>query len=78
LHSAPEDGIYTYFRYNNDEAVMVMLNNSETGKKVDTKRFSEITKGYQKGKEIITSKEIPSLLEINIPAKSAMIVELKK
>jgi len=78
MHFVPEDGVYTYFRYNNDEVVMVMLNSNEMEKKVDTNRFSEITKGYQKGKEIITSKEISTISEIKIPAKTAMIIELQK
>jgi glycosidase len=76
-HFVPEDGVYTYFRYNDDEAVMVMLNSNETDKTVTTKRFSEITNGYQKGKEIITSKEISTISEIKVPAKSVMIIELK-
>ncbi|HSO87410.1 MAG TPA: glycoside hydrolase family 13 protein [Draconibacterium sp.] len=78
MHFVPENGIYTYFRYNNDEVVMIILNSNESEKKVDTKRFTEITNGYQKGKEIITSKEIPDISEIIIPAKTAMIIELQK
>jgi glycosidase len=78
MHFVPENGIYVYFRYNNDEVVMVMLNKNETEKKVDTKRFSEITNGYQKGMEIIASKEISNISEIIIPAKTAMIIELQK
>jgi len=78
MHFVPEDGIYVYFRYNNDEVVMVMLNKNETEKKVTTKRFSEITNGFKKGREIITSKEILNISEIIIPAKTAMIIELQK
>jgi glycosidase len=78
MHFVPENGVYTYFRYNNDEVVMVMLNKNETEKKVDTKRFSEMTKGYRSGNEIITSKEISDISEIIIPAKTAMIIELQK
>jgi hypothetical protein len=55
-----------------------MLKKNETEKKVATKRFSEIINGYQKGKEIITSKEISTISEIIIPAKTAMIIELQK
>ena len=77
MHFVPEDGIYTYFRYNDDEVVMIMLNSNETDKTAATKRFSEITNGYQKGKEIITSKEISNIAEIKVPAKSVMIIELK-
>jgi hypothetical protein len=34
--------------------------------------------GYKLGREIITSKEISSVLEVKIPAKTAMIIELMK
>lgn len=78
MHFEPQNSIYTFFRYNNDEVVMVILNKNDTEKKVDTKRFSEITNGYKKGKEIITSKEISDISEIIIPAKTAMIIELRK
>jgi len=78
MHFAPQNGVYTYFRYNNDEVVMVMLNKNETEKTIPTKRFSEMTKNYKSGKEIITDKEIFDISEINIPAKTAMIIELQK
>jgi neopullulanase len=78
MHFAPKDGIYVYFRYNDNEVVMIVLNKNKTEKKVDTKRFSEITNGYQKGNEIISSKEISNISEIIIPAKTAMVIELQK
>jgi len=75
----PQDGIYVYFRYNNNKAVMVILNNNNNdAKTVKTDRFNEILKDYRTGKEIITQTNIDNLSEINIPAKSAMIIELKK
>ncbi len=30
MHFAPQDGVYTYFRYNDNETVMVVLNKNET------------------------------------------------
>jgi glycosidase len=77
MHFTPEDGIYTYFRYNNKEIVMVALNKNREEKMISTERFSEIMEGYSSGKEIITSTTIPDLSEIKIPAKSAIILELK-
>jgi glycosidase len=77
MHFVPEDGIYTYFRYNDDETVMVVLNKNPGKKMLSTERFSEIMKGYSSGKEIITSTTISDLSEIKVPAKAAMIIELK-
>lgn len=77
MHFVPEDGIYSFFRYNENEAVMVVLNKNSEEKTLSTERFSEITKGYTSGKEIITSTNISDLSEIEVMARSAMIVELK-
>lgn len=77
MHFVPEDGIYVYFRYNKDEAVMVILNKDQEEKDLATDRFKEIVAGYSSGKEIISSSRIPDLAIINVPARSAMIVELE-
>lgn len=78
MHFLPEDGIYVVFRYTHDEAVMLVLNNNnEADKELKTARFNERFKGYTKGKDIISGKELESLGTIQIPAKSAMIIELE-
>ena len=41
MHFAPENGIYTYFRYNEKETVMVVLNKNEKETNLETERFSE-------------------------------------
>ena len=78
MHFVPEDAVYTYFRYNENEAVMVILNKNESEKELGTDRFKEILSKYSKGKEIITSTEVTNLSKITVPAKSAMIIELRK
>lgn len=76
-HFVPDNGIYTYSRYNNEETVMIVLNKNSSETTLSTDRFSEIINGFSSGKEIITSSEILDLSEIKVPAKSAMIIELK-
>jgi glycosidase len=78
MHFVPQDGVYTYFRYNDNEIVMVMLNKTTTEKTVSTNRFSEIMDGCKSGREIISDKRIEDISEIKIPAKTAIIVELQK
>jgi len=77
MHFVPENGIYTYFRYNENEVVMVVLNKNQEEKTLPTERFSEIIEGYSSGKEIITSESISDISEIKVSAKAAMIIELK-
>ena len=57
-HFAPQDGVYVYFRYNDDHAVMVVLNKAPEEKTISCDRFKEVTAGYHSGKEIITSSNI--------------------
>ncbi len=73
----PEDNVYVYFRYNDNESVMVVINNSDQKKTFGTARFKEGIKNFKTGKDIITSAIINLSGEISIEAKSAMILELK-
>ncbi len=78
MHFIPQDATYTYFRYTEDEAVMVVLNKNEEAKTINTERFNEVIDGYSSGKEIISGKTISDISEVTVPAKSAVIVELIK
>jgi glycosidase len=77
-HFVPEDATYAYFRYTDDEAVMVILNKNETAKTVKTERFKEVIADYKSGKEVISGKTLSDISEVVVPAKSAVIVELSK
>lgn len=75
----PEAGLYVYFRYNDNESVMVILNNSETDPgKITQERYREAMEGFTSGYEVITGKKIGDLSSFSIPPKTAMIIELKK
>ncbi|WP_339736435.1 glycoside hydrolase family 13 protein [uncultured Sunxiuqinia sp.] len=78
MHFVPEDGMYVYFRYNENEVVMVVLNKNEDEQVLETSRFQEVMEGFTSGMEIIHSKEIKDLSSIAVPARSAMIIELSK
>lgn len=77
IHFVPEDGVYVYFRTNEDDTVMVILNKDTQAKQLTTDRFNEVMKGFTKGKDIISSKELPDLSTIAVPAETAMIIELQ-
>lgn len=74
-----QDNCYVFFRYNNEKTVMVILNNDNTEmKRLDTKRFAERMNGFTSGNDVITGKKIDNLSVIEVPSKSAMIIELNK
>ncbi|WP_167610958.1 glycoside hydrolase family 13 protein [Maribellus sediminis] len=77
-HFAPEEGTYVYFRYTEDAAVMVVLNKNREAKTLKTDRFNEVISAYTSGKEIISGSTISDISSVTVPARSAVIIELKK
>lgn len=77
-HYVPENGVYVYFRYNDDESVMVILNNNDESRTFTTERFAENLQGYRSGSDIIHRTHFDQLRMISVPARSARIIELKK
>jgi glycosidase len=77
----PQDGVYTYFRYDDktpNAAVMVMLNNSDTERSVNTSRFVERMKGFTTAKNVITGDIISNFSMLTLPARTPLVVELGK
>ena len=78
IHYVPENDMYVYFRYNDKETVMVVLNNNDSAQTLKTDRFFEMMGNYTSGKEIISEATITDLKNLKVPAKSALILELSK
>ena len=76
-HYIPENNVYAYFRYNNNETVMVLINNSNETKTIKTDRFKENIKNFKKGKDVISELTFDVSNEIIIEPKSVLILELK-
>ena len=77
-HFKPQDGVYVYFRFDEDETVMVLLNNNREGSQlVDTHRFAECIRDYTQAEDVLSGEKIRDLRAIPIEAKSVRILELK-
>ena len=72
----PQNNVFVYFRYNEKEIVMVVVNANEKDEVVDLKRFSEAIKSSVKGKDVISDKEISLQNTLTVPAKTSMVIEL--
>ena len=79
-HFMPQQNVYVYFRYNEQESVMVVLNANPEKQTIKLDRFTEALNGFTSGKEIISNKEliINPKNELTIDGKTSMIIELKK
>jgi neopullulanase len=74
----PEDGVYVYFRHDDNQTIMCIMNSNESESTVATKRFAEHVKSFTRGIEITSGKEHPLSEKINVPGKYLLILELKK
>ena len=75
-HFIPVDGVYVYFRYDENETVMVVLNNSERKQTLEKNRYLEMTGKYKQAKDILSGKMFDTD-NILVPAKSALVFELQ-
>ena len=78
-HFVPENNIYVYFRYTDDDCVMVAFNNSKNElKALDTEKFKECMKEYTYAKNIVSGETLNYLDTITIAPKSVLVLELIK
>jgi neopullulanase len=73
----PQAGVYVYFRYNNNQTVMVISNTAKEEKKITVDRFAERTKGFTKFKNIITNTT-GELKDFNLGSYQTVVYELLK
>ncbi|WP_292008215.1 glycoside hydrolase family 13 protein [Chryseobacterium sp.] len=74
----PQNNVFVYFRYDDKESVMVVINNNDKNETLDLSYFSESLHDYTKGKEVITENELSLKNNLTIPAKTSMIIELQR
>ena len=77
MQFVPQNNVYVYFRYNDSERVMIVLNNSTDAQSLELSRFAEMIKESKYGQEILSGKEIKFNGTLKVEAKSSMIIELK-
>jgi glycosidase len=78
MHYLPDNNVYVYFRYNDTESVMVVVNNSKDKQTLKLDRFKESLAPYSSGKDIISDANFDLKSELSIDGKSSLILELKK
>lgn len=79
MQYVPEDWVYTYFRYDSKQTIMVVMNTSNDERTIKPERFSERITGFTKARNIsagwtadLTAKEL------KVPGKTIWILELGK
>ncbi|MEP6262112.1 MAG: glycoside hydrolase family 13 protein [Gillisia sp.] len=74
----PENNVYVYFRYNDKDRVMVVLNNNPEAQQLDLSRFAEGFNGATRGKEILSAQNVELGKSLMVPGKTPMVIELNR
>jgi len=77
MHFVPQNGVYVYFRYNEEQKLMVILNKTKKSQEVDLVPFVELLQESQKGIDVLSKKEIELDTYLTIGPKQPMILEIK-
>jgi glycosidase len=77
MQFVPDKGIYTFFRYNNEKTVMVVVNTNNREEKLATEHYAERMAKFSKAINIIDHTFINSLKELDLPAKATLVLELR-
>ena len=76
-HFIPYDQMYVYFRYDEKQKVMVVLNKNDKSMSLSLERFAEMFDGEKQGTDVITGKVHTLGKSIDVAPKSVTILELK-
>ena len=78
MHYAPElNDVYVYFRYTDNKKIMVILNKNSKNVNLDLSRYYKMIPNKINAFDVISNQEINADKILEIPAKTAMILEIK-
>ena len=77
MQYVPMNDVYVYFRSNEKENLMVILNNNETEQTLQTERYAEGLNGKNTGKDLMSGKIFELSAPITVPKETALILELQ-
>lgn len=77
MHYEPRDKVYVYFRYTNEESVMIILNKNESTYKLNLDRFYERLDGFSSGQDLFSQSTFNLGKPISLEPLRPYILELK-
>jgi glycosidase len=76
IQFVPDNNIYVYFRYTENEATMIIANVQETEVTIEPERFKEILGKYAKGTVILENRSVDVTKPFKVKGKTTSIIEL--
>lgn len=78
MQYVPVDGVYVYFRYDDKETVMCVMNTKDESSTIDVSRFSERVKDFKKAYNVSTGITFDLGPTLTIGGKYLLVMDLKK
>jgi glycosidase len=78
MQYVPADGVYVYFRYDDNQTVMCVMNTKDQSATIDLSRFSERMKDLKKAYDVATGVTFDLAPNLTIGAKYLLVMELRK
>lgn len=78
MQFVPEDGVYVYFRYDNNQTVMCVMNPENTSKTINLARFKERIKDFTKAYDVATGNTFTLEPTLTIGPKYLLVMDLTK
>lgn len=76
LHFAPQEGVYVYFRYDEHQTIMIVLNAGDQLVDLPLNRFNEIMKDSVQAKNVLEGGLVPLIKTLELQPGGALILEL--
>ena len=75
-HFRPENGTYVYFRHDDEDSVMVILNKNADMTVLALDRFAERLQDYREAQNVVTGQVYPLGESLDLPARSVLVLDL--
>lgn len=78
MHYVPKDGLYVYFRYDDKQTVMCIMNTANEKKQIDFNDYKERTGGFNKATNVITGEDLNINNNLAIAGMEMQVLELNR
>jgi glycosidase len=76
MHYIPVDGLYVYFRYDNQQTIMCVMNTDAKSRSIDFSKYIERTAGFHTAKNVLSDETVSMAPGMTIPAMRMYILAL--
>ena len=76
MQFAPEDGVYSFFRYNEKEKVMIIFNKNDKETVVSMDKYNEMIGDKSNAFDVLNDRRFSLESTLRIPPKTALILEI--